>query len=140
MLRIYYSMFALVDVNSIIGNLLIRPSVRSLRSRYNFEIVLLDHGLYFDLDDALRVNYSRFWLSLIAPASAKVNAERRKYAELFGNIGPDLVSWCPFAQANHILTVLQYPVFEAALTGTAIWLSLSRRLFILFFCIRTGGS
>jgi hypothetical protein len=39
----------------------------------------------------LRINYSKFWLSLIAPASEEVNADRRKYAKLVGNIGPDLV-------------------------------------------------
>lgn len=61
------------------------------RSPYNFEIVLLDHGLYFDLDTELRVNYSKFWLALIAPASPSTSADRRKYAELVGNIGPDLV-------------------------------------------------
>lgn len=54
--------------------------------------MLLDHGLYFDIDRALRVNYSSLWLSLIAPASPKTNADRRKYAQLVGNIGEDLVS------------------------------------------------
>lgn len=78
-------------LNNGTGNLLIRPSPRGHRSRYNFDIVLLDHGLYFDLNDTLRVNYSRFWLSLIEPTSEKVAVDRRKYAELFGNIGPDLV-------------------------------------------------
>lgn len=89
------------------GNLLIRPAPQGSRSPYNFEIALLDHGLYFDLgeicpvcssesllmmsDDNLRVNYSRFWLSLLAPASESVNADRRKYAQDVGNIGPDLV-------------------------------------------------
>ncbi|KZT26756.1 ABC1-domain-containing protein [Neolentinus lepideus HHB14362 ss-1] len=84
------------------GNLLIRPATPSSKSPYNFEIVLLDHGLYFDLDRALRINYSKFWLALIARATPETVAERRKYAELFGNIGPDL-----------------YPVFEAAITGRA---------------------
>ncbi|KAG6810918.1 hypothetical protein H0H92_009813 [Tricholoma furcatifolium] len=84
------------------GNLLIRPASKSSRSPYNFEIVLLDHGLYFDLDPTLRDNYAKLWLSLIAPASPQTNLDRRKYAELVGNIGPDL-----------------YPVFEAALTGRA---------------------
>lgn len=82
------------------GNLLIRPAGFSSKSPYNFEIVLLDHGLYFDLEDDLRINYSKFWLSLIAPTSAQTNADRRKYAKLVGNIGDDL-----------------YPVFEAAITG-----------------------
>ncbi|EPQ57523.1 ABC1-domain-containing protein [Gloeophyllum trabeum ATCC 11539] len=84
------------------GNLLIRPAPLSSKSPYNFEIVLLDHGLYFDLDTALRINYSKFWLSLIKSASPETIAERRQYAQLFGNIGPDL-----------------YPVFEAAITGRA---------------------
>ncbi|KAJ3516835.1 hypothetical protein NLJ89_g875 [Agrocybe chaxingu] len=84
------------------GNLLIRPSPPGSRSPYNFEIVLLDHGLYFDIDRKLRVNYSKLWLSLMAPASRPVLQERRKYAELVGNIDSDL-----------------YPVFEAAITGRA---------------------
>jgi len=88
------------------GNLLIRPVPLSrrgqTRSKHNFEIVLLDHGLWFDITDSLRVNYARLWLSLIAPKSEKVDAERRKYAELVGNIGPDL-----------------FPIFEAAITGRA---------------------
>ncbi|KIP08381.1 hypothetical protein PHLGIDRAFT_69413 [Phlebiopsis gigantea 11061_1 CR5-6] len=86
------------------GNLLIRPASPSSRSPYNFDIVLLDHGLYFDLDDDLRINYSKFWLSLIAPASAQTNTDRRKYAKLVGNIGDDL-----------------YPVFEAAITGASTY-------------------
>lgn len=72
------------------------------RSKHNFEIVLLDHGLWFDISDSLRVNYARLWLSLIAPKSPSVDADRRKYAELVGNIGPDL-----------------FPIFEAAITGRA---------------------
>lgn len=74
------------------GNLLIRPAPVSSRSPYNFEIVLLDHGLYFDLDDQLRVNYGKFWLSLTDDSSPSVQADRRRYAKLVGNIGPDLVS------------------------------------------------
>ncbi|KIK67397.1 hypothetical protein GYMLUDRAFT_217651 [Collybiopsis luxurians FD-317 M1] len=84
------------------GNLLIRPAPLHSLSPFNFEIVLLDHGQYFDIDDELRINYSKFWLSLMAQGSPSVNADRRKYAELVGNIGPDL-----------------YPVFEAAMTGRA---------------------
>lgn len=73
------------------GNLLIRRAPPNSRSPYNFEIVLLDHGLYFDLDPQLRINYSKFWLSLIEKASPETRAARRKYAELVGNITPDLV-------------------------------------------------
>ncbi|CAL1707516.1 unnamed protein product [Somion occarium] len=84
------------------GNLLIRPAPPTSQSPYNFEIALLDHGLYFDLDDELRINYSKFLLSLMKPSSAATNGERRKYAKLVGNVDDDL-----------------YPVFEAAITGRA---------------------
>lgn len=92
---------------------MIRPAGPSSKSPYNFDIVLLDHGLYFDLDDDLRINYSKFWLSLIAPASPQTNADRRKYAKLVGNIGDDL-----------------YPVFEAAITGSLIPYSICTFIFI----------
>ena len=74
------------------GNLLIRPATPTSRSPYNFEIVLLDHGLYFDLDTALRINYSKWRLSLIAPATEEILEDRKKYAKLVGNIDEDLVS------------------------------------------------
>lgn len=32
---------------------------------YNFEIVLLDHGLYRTLSDTLRIEYAKLWMSLI---------------------------------------------------------------------------
>ncbi|QRW14873.1 ABC1 family protein [Ceratobasidium sp. AG-Ba] len=83
------------------GNLLIRPAPPGSRSPYNFEIVLLDHGLYFDLDDDLRLNYARLWLALIAPGFPPVARARRRYAEAM-NISSDL-----------------YPIFESAITGRA---------------------
>ncbi|KAJ7084414.1 ABC1 family-domain-containing protein [Mycena belliarum] len=94
--------FHATKLNPCKGNLLIRPAPINSKSPHNFEIVLLDHGQYFDIDPELRINYARLWLSLIAPASPSTRADRRKYAELVGNIGPEL-----------------YPVFEAALTGRA---------------------
>ena len=54
-----------------------------------FEIALLDHGLYVDLDNNLRMNYAKLWLAFIAPATPEIIQERRKYAKLVGNIGPD---------------------------------------------------
>ena len=77
------------------GNLLIRPRAPGSSSPFNFDICLLDHGQYFDLPDDLRVNYSRFWLSLIKRSSEATSAERRKYAKLVGNIEGDMV--CPFS-------------------------------------------
>ena len=82
------------------GNVLIRPRQPGSRSSENFEIVLLDHGLYFAIDEELRANYARFWLSLLSRTTPKVTQERRKYAKLIGNIGDDL-----------------YPVLESAITG-----------------------
>ena len=71
---------------------MIRPAPKGSRSNHDFEVVLLDHGLYFDIDRDLRINYSNLWLSFIASASPETIAARRKYAKLVGNIGDDLVS------------------------------------------------
>lgn len=103
-----------------LGNLLIRPAGPNSKSPYNFDIVLLDHGLYFDLDDELRINYSKFWLSLIAPPSAQTSRDRRKYAKLVGNIDDGLVRLRHSSHLARRSHVLQYPVFEAAITGRAV--------------------
>ena len=87
-----------------VGNLLIRPAGPESKSPYNFDIVLLDHGLYFDLDDDLRINYSKFLLSLILPASPETIRDRRKYASVVGNIDDDLVSF----QSSNDLQSLTY--------------------------------
>ncbi|GAA6006906.1 ABC1 kinase family protein [Rhodotorula paludigena] len=84
------------------GNLLIRPAQKPSRSPHNFEVVLLDHGLYFDLPSDLRVNYAKFWLSLMARSTPEVEADRRKYAKLVANIDES-----------------QYPLFQAAISGRA---------------------
>ncbi|GAA5929201.1 hypothetical protein JCM1841_006232 [Sporobolomyces salmonicolor] len=97
---IYITGFFHADLHG--GNLLIRPAQPGSRSPYNFEIVLLDHGLYFDLPSDLRVNYAKFWLSLMARPSPSVEAERRKYAKLVANIDDE-----------------HYPLFQAAITGRA---------------------
>lgn len=54
------------------GNLLIRPKKnnkkngkRQTHNHYNFDIVLLDHGIYRTLTDELRNDYSNLWISLI---------------------------------------------------------------------------
>ena len=70
--------------------MLIRPSKKGSKSPYNFEICLLDHGLYFDLSDDLRINYARFWLSLMKPPCEATFNERRHYAYLVGNISKDM--------------------------------------------------
>lgn len=75
------------------GNLLIRTKAPTSSSPFNFDVCLLDHGQYFDIPDDLRVNYARFWLSLLKPSSKSTNDERRKYAKLVGNIDDDMVSF-----------------------------------------------
>jgi aarF domain-containing kinase len=45
-----------------LGNVFIRPAQRH---GHNFEIVLLDHGLYRQLPQQLRVDYAHLWLSII---------------------------------------------------------------------------
>jgi len=84
--RVFSLSCTFIPTNIPSGNLLIRPAPQISRSPYNFEIVLLDHGLYFDLETRLRINYSKLWLSLIATNSPSVNADRRKYQISFCNI------------------------------------------------------
>jgi len=94
----------LFQLTSFQGNLLIRSAPSSSLSPYNFEIVLLDHGLYFDLTEELRFNYAKLWLALIDSASPTTIAERRKYANLVGNIGSDLVGliYLSTKRRNHL--------------------------------------
>lgn len=47
------------------GNLLIRTRPKSSQSKYNFEIVLLDHGLYREIPLDLQRSYAKLWLSII---------------------------------------------------------------------------
>ncbi|EMR10112.1 hypothetical protein PNEG_01391 [Pneumocystis murina B123] len=47
------------------GNLLIRARPKTFQLRYNFEIVLLDHGLYRQIPLDLQRSYARLWLSII---------------------------------------------------------------------------
>jgi aarF domain-containing kinase len=49
-----------------------------------------------------RTNSARLWLSFFAPLTPQVQADRRKYAKLVGNIGDD-----------------DYAIFESAITGRA---------------------
>ncbi|KAL1914720.1 uncharacterized protein VTP21DRAFT_7978 [Calcarisporiella thermophila] len=54
------------------GNLLIRPSQPSSHSPHNFEIVLLDHGLYRDLPPQFRVNYAHLWTAIIRGSEEEI--------------------------------------------------------------------
>ncbi|KAI9275175.1 ABC1 family-domain-containing protein [Helicostylum pulchrum] len=47
------------------GNVFIRPAKDSNHSKCNFDLVLLDHGLYRELSEDLRSNYAHLWTSLI---------------------------------------------------------------------------
>lgn len=83
------------------GNVLIRPKPKKgSRSPHNFEVVLLDHGLYFDIDKDLRTDYARFWLSLLSRSTPYIQSERRRLAKRIADIGDDL-----------------YPILESAITG-----------------------
>ncbi|RKP38420.1 ABC1 family-domain-containing protein, partial [Dimargaris cristalligena] len=78
------------------GNILVRtaPPASSARSGYNFEIVLLDHGLYRELSSEFRMNYAYMWRALMAGDETGI----RRYSKLLA--GTDL-----------------YIVFSCILTG-----------------------
>ncbi|KAG0368426.1 ABC1 family-domain-containing protein [Gamsiella multidivaricata] len=48
------------------GNLMIRPKPAGSPSHRNFEIILLDHGLYRELPLNFRLEYARLWTAIMA--------------------------------------------------------------------------
>ncbi|GJJ72673.1 aarF domain-containing kinase [Entomortierella parvispora] len=48
------------------GNLMIRPTPTGSSSPRNFEIILLDHGLYRELTPEFRLDYAHLWTAIIA--------------------------------------------------------------------------
>ncbi|KAF9434913.1 hypothetical protein BGZ76_007217 [Entomortierella beljakovae] len=59
------------------GNVMIRPTPQGSTSPRNFEIVLLDHGLYRELTPEFRLDYAHLWTAIIAS-----NEEEIKYRAL----------------------------------------------------------
>ena len=68
-----------------LGNVFIRPSTHVHPNDKNFEIVLLDHGLYRQLPAQLRVDYAKLWLSIIQTDIPKM----KYYSELVANVPPE---------------------------------------------------
>jgi aarF domain-containing kinase len=68
-----------------LGNVFIRP--RPNHSP-NFEIVLLDHGLYRQIPSDLRVNYAHLWLSIISNDIPSM----KYYSEIVANVPPQKFS------------------------------------------------
>ncbi|KAI9468664.1 ABC1 family-domain-containing protein [Zychaea mexicana] len=62
------------------GNVIIRPAKDPKHSKYNFDIVLIDHGLYRTLPEQLRIDYAQLWTSLIRGDEDGI----RKYAKRVG--------------------------------------------------------
>lgn len=48
------------------GNLMIRPTPAGSASPRNFEIILLDHGLYRELTPEFRLDYAHLWTAIIS--------------------------------------------------------------------------
>ncbi|KAF9111711.1 hypothetical protein BGX27_004553 [Mortierella sp. AM989] len=48
------------------GNVMIRPTPSGSSSPRNFEIILLDHGLYRELTPEFKLDYARLWTAIIA--------------------------------------------------------------------------
>lgn len=60
--------------------MIVRPAKDPKRSKFNFDLVLLDHGLYRDLPDQIRIDYAHLWTSLIRGDEDGI----RKYAKRVG--------------------------------------------------------
>ncbi|KAF9904252.1 hypothetical protein EC991_002910 [Linnemannia zychae] len=48
------------------GNIMIRPTPAGSPSHRNFEIIVLDHGLYRELSPEFRLDYARLWTAVMA--------------------------------------------------------------------------
>ncbi|KAF8927706.1 hypothetical protein BGZ58_010211 [Dissophora ornata] len=48
------------------GNLMIRPTPAGSPSPCNFEIIVLDHGLYRELSPEFRLDYAKLWTAIMA--------------------------------------------------------------------------
>lgn len=78
------------------GNVFIRPRPPGSQSAFNFEIVLLDHGLYREIPLELKRNYAKLWLAIIS----KDNEAMQKYSYEVAGVSD-----------------AQYPLFASAITG-----------------------
>lgn len=76
------------------GNIAIRSNPHG--RRFNFDIILYDHGLYRDIPKQLQRDYAKLWLAVIDADEAKM----RKYAHAVAGI-----------------TDAQFPLFASAITG-----------------------
>ncbi|KAG0262412.1 hypothetical protein DFQ27_002338 [Actinomortierella ambigua] len=60
------------------GNVMIRPTPPGSASHRNFEIILLDHGLYRELTPEFRLDYARLWTAIIASDEDEIQYRARK--------------------------------------------------------------
>src|SRR6201999_3957721 len=77
-------------------NIAIRACKPSLTSRFNFDIILYDHGLYRDIPDQLRLSYAKLWLAVLDADEKNM----RKYAHEVAGIDDE-----------------HFPLFASAITG-----------------------
>ena len=68
-----------------LGNVFIRPANPKTNHGKNFQIVLLDHGLYRHLPQQLRVDYAHLWLSIIKNDIPAM----RYYSKVVANVPPE---------------------------------------------------
>ena len=76
------------------GNIAVRKNTSG--GRFNFDIILYDHGLYRDIPKQLRRDYAKLWLAVIDADEKNM----RKYAHAVAGITDE-----------------QFPLFASAITG-----------------------
>ncbi|KAF9290364.1 hypothetical protein BGZ68_007276 [Mortierella alpina] len=60
------------------GNVMIRPKPAKSPSHRNFEIILLDHGLYRELSQEFRLDYAKLWTAVIASDEEEIKRRALK--------------------------------------------------------------
>ncbi|KAI8629857.1 ABC1-domain-containing protein [Xylariaceae sp. FL1651] len=78
------------------GNIAIRKVSQKRRGRYNFEIIMYDHGLYRDIPEHLQRSYAKMWLAVL---DGDMDAMKQHAHDVAG------------------VTEEQFPLFASAITG-----------------------
>ncbi|KAG0196368.1 hypothetical protein BGX28_010229 [Mortierella sp. GBA30] len=60
------------------GNVMIRPKPSKSPSHRNFEVVLLDHGLYRELSPEFRLDYAKLWTAIMASDEEEIKCRALK--------------------------------------------------------------
>jgi len=85
------------------GNVMLRPRSSDGKGRSNPQLVLLDHGLYVDLTDAMRQDFCRYWIACFMKDATTIDELGKKFAGTLYKYMPMVLSpWFIFGGGSRI--------------------------------------